>query len=340
MKKLFASFFVLMLTLNFYACDGDSGSAPAMKVDYDYSGANPPAYATLASADLHYTLPDQKNYAGDVADEKEELFDVYDPTLVLTEGIVFDSTTDPVTTVSGYALDQFVKKDTVNAATPDPDGKLGDSDARKLYSIVLVSNNDGFNNRSKFGSKGYYNSDLRWDQFIQGYLLDLNYSGKSFFPESVGLIKMYNNNFAYDIYMFRKIDVKRPDSTGSIATFEVGATSESYVDDSGYTTVTGLSTTKFNVAKITFTNGAATYTDVNAISLDQYITTYITDSPSDYTYTIVAVDDFSRSGWSYANMQQAYYLPDYEFICRIDSSTNTMVSGTKINFPVRIEVKD
>ena len=41
-----------------------------------------------------------------------------------------------------------------------------------------------FSNRTKFYDNGagteFYNPDLRWDQFNQGYLLDLNYTGKVF----------------------------------------------------------------------------------------------------------------------------------------------------------------
>jgi hypothetical protein len=133
--------------------------------------------------------------------------------------------------------------------------------------------------------------------------------------------------------MFRKIDVKRPDAAGSLAAFETQATTDSYVDDTAFTTATGLTTTKFTVATMSF--GA--YTDVKVIPLDQFLTDYVTDTPDAYTYKIVAVDGFSRNGWTYANMQQAYYLPDYDFIVQVDGSNN-IVSGTKINYPVRIEV--
>ena len=331
MKKLSIILVVLAFILNFTSCDDASSKPNDPTSDYDYSETNPPAFATLATATYHTTLPDQKNYTGTIADEPAALFSAY----TLTTGILYEDGTS----ITGYALEQFVDETAVQAATPDPDSKLGTSDARKLYAMVIRSNNDGFENRTKFVSKGYYNPDIRWDQFIQGYLLDLNYSGKSFFPASVGLAKMYNNKYSYDIYMFRKIDVKRPDSAGSIATFEVAATTDSYVSDTNYTTVTGgLTTTKFIVTTISFTNDSSTYTNVKAISLDQFLTDHITDSPSSYTYKIVAVDDFSRSGWTYDNMKQAYYLPDYDFICQVDSASSTAVSGTKINFPVRIEV--
>ncbi len=331
MKKLSIMLFVLAFILNFTACDDSSSKANDVSTtDYDYSETDPPAFATLATANYHCTLPDQKNYTGTIADEPAALFSGY----TLTSGIIYEDGSS----ITGYALEQFVDETAVRTVTPDPDSKLGTSDSRKLYSVIIVSNNDGFDNRTKFTSKGYYNADLRWDQFIQVYLLDLTYSGKSYFPASVGLAKMYNNKYSYDIYMFRKIDVKRPDSAGSIATFEVAATTDSYISDTNYTTVTGgLTTTKFTVATITFTNNSTSYTNVKAISLDQFITEHITDSPSSYTYKIVAVDDFSRSGWTYDNMKQAYYLPDYDFICRVDSS-GSMISGTKINSPVRIEV--
>ena len=94
----------------------------------------------------------------------------------LTSGIDYGGTP-----VSGYALDQFVDKNAVNAATPDHDGVLWANDARNLYSVVVRSNMDGFTNRTKFISLGLYNPDLRWDQYILGYLLDMNYSGSSNF---------------------------------------------------------------------------------------------------------------------------------------------------------------
>ncbi|MEN6318410.1 MAG: hypothetical protein ABFD82_06600 [Syntrophaceae bacterium] len=285
---------------------------------------------------LHYTLPDQynflTNYPGKtVADEPAILFSAY----TLTTGIDYGGGT----LVSGYALNQFVDKDTVNAATPDPDGVLGTNDARQLYSVVVRSNQDGFSNRTKFydnGSKAeVYNADLRWDQFTKGYLLDLNYTGKTYFEATLTgeFMKMFNTKYAYDIYMFRKIDVKRPDAAGSLATFEVGATTDSYVDDTNYTASNGgLTTTKFTITTISF--GA--YTNVKAISLDQFLSDYVTDIPGSYTYKIVALDGTFKEGWTYANMHQAYYLPDFDFIVQVTGGSQ--VAGTKINFPVRIEL--
>jgi len=323
MKMVSRLFFVFMLALNFVACGGGGGGS-----DYVSTPSENTPYDGIAPQFLHYTLPDQYTYlnnGGTAADEAEALFSAY----TLTEGIDYGGGT----LISGYALAQFVDKDAVNASTPDPDEVLGTDDARELYSMVVRSNQDGFTNRTKFVAQGLYNADLRWDQYIQGYLLDLNYSGKIFFPTSVGLVKMFNNKYAYDIYMFRKIDVKRPDALGSLVTFETQATTESYVDDTAFTTSTGLTTTKFTVETKSF----GTYTDVKVISLDQFLTDYVTDTPDAYTYKIVAVDGFARQGWIYANMQQAYYLPDYDFIVQVDGSNN-IVSGTKINYPVRIEL--
>jgi hypothetical protein len=206
-----------------------------------------------------------------------------------------------------------------------------------LYSIVTRSNLDGFSNRTDFlrlDTNNAYTPDLGWDQFIQGYLLRIDKDGRTFYPTSVvGAVGKHRTKWAYDIYMFRKIDVKRPDAAGSLAKFEIGATTDSFVDDTAYHTVWGRWTTKFTVETKSF----GTYTDVKVISLDQFLTDYITDVPGTYTYNIIAVDGFSRNGWSYAGMQQAYYLPDYEFIVQVDGSNN-IVGGTKINYPVRIEV--
>jgi hypothetical protein len=323
-----------------------------------------------ATSYLHFTLPDQKTWftgiGGIIASngnaqavtedivtaEAAALFTGY----TLADGVVYTTNPDGSTasTVSGYALAQFVSEDDVITATPDPDGLLAEiteagNDARELYSVINVSNNDGFDNRTKFmGTNGAYNADLRWDVFNTGYLLNIMYSGKTHFPGSVATpptepsVKMYNNKWSYDLYMFRKIDVKRPDTAGTLATFEVKATADSYVDETNYTLVNSLSTTKFNVTSISFANSAASiiYTNVKAISLDQFLTTYVVSDATNanYTFKIVGLDDNYLEGWSYANMQNAYYLPDYDFICRVDSATDTMVSGTKINFPVRIEV--
>ena len=281
---------------------------------------------------LHYTLPDQYTYslshASPWPDEAEDLFSAY----TLTNNIIY-VVGPPITYVSGYALPQFVNKATVNAATPDPDGVLGTNDARALYSLFTRSNMDGFSIRTHFLELALYTPDLRWDQFIQGYLLDLHYYGRVFLPASVGVASKHNTKYAYDTYMFRKIDVKRPDATGSIATFEVQATTDNYVDDTFFHANTGLWTTKFTIATKSF--GA--YTNARVISLTQFLTDYVTNAPGNYTYKIVALDGTYKNGWTYAKMQQAYYLVDYDLIVQVDAS-NKVVSGTKINFPVRIEL--
>jgi hypothetical protein len=97
--------------------------------------------------------------------------------------------------------------------------------------------------------------------------------------------------------------------------------------------VWGRWTTKFSVETKSF----GTYTNVKVIPLTQFLTDYVTNVPGNYTYKIVALDGTYKNGWTYAKMQQAYYLVDYDFIVQVDSS-NKVVSGTKINFPVRIEL--
>ena len=281
---------------------------------------------------LHYTLPDQYTYslshASPWPDESVDLFSGY----TLTNNIFYNAGPPPVY-VSGYSLDQFVNKAAVNAATPDPDAVLGTNDARKLYSLFTRSNMDGFSIRTHFLELALYTPDLRWDQFILGYLLDLHYSGRVFLPASVGVASKHNTKYAYDIYMFRKIDVKRPDSAGSIATFEIHATASNYVDDTFFHANTGLWTTKNTITTKSFGD----YTNARVIPLTQFLTDYVTNVPGNYTYKIVALNGTYKSGWTYTKIQQAYYLVDYDFIVQIDSS-NKVVSGTKINFPVRIEL--
>lgn len=338
MKKRMGILFGLMLVLALSACN--SSSSGSRSVEELPSNIGPaPLY-------LHYTLPDQYNYLADnpgktVADEPEDLFSDY----TLTPDIDYGGGD----TVDGYALDQFIDKDEVNAETPDPDGMLGENDARELYAYVIRSGQDGFTNRTKFYDNGagteFYNPDLRWDQLEKGYLLDLNYTGKVFFPQTLldpadgGFMKMFNVKYAYDVYMFRRIDVKRPDAAGSIATFEVAATTESYVDDTNYEDSTGLSTTKFTIGTMDIegTDDFETATDVKAIPLAQFLTDYVTDAPEEYTYKIVGLGGASKEGWTYADMEQAFYLPDYDVIVRVDG-TDSVLSGTKVYFPVRIEL--
>lgn len=323
-----------MLMFAFSACGGGSSG------HHNNTGTSEDTPTDAAPLYLHYTLPDQYNYLANnpgktVADEPADLFSAYTPTTdIAYEGGAI---------VSGYALNQFIDKAAVNAATPDPDGVLGSNDARELYAYVIRSNQDGFSNRTKFYDNGtkteIYNPDLRWDQFNQGYLLDLNYTGKTFFPQTLldpadgGFAKMFNTKYAYDVYMFRKIDVKRPDAAGSLATFEVGATVDSYVNDANYQDSTGLSTTKFTVGTMDI-EGAS---DIKVIPLTQFLTDYVTDIPSSYTYKIVGLGGTSKEGWTYGDMQQAYYLVDYDLIIRVDADNN-LVSDTKINYPVRIEL--
>jgi hypothetical protein len=325
MKKISRLLFVLMLVLFLSACSGGGGGGGTDNVNTP--SENTP-YDGIAPQFLHYTLPDQYSYVqngGQAEDESATLFSGY----TLTNTILYQDGS----LVSGYALGQFVDKANTNAATPDPDVILGTNDARALYSVLVRSNMDGFSIRTHFLNLGIYTADLRWDQFIQGYLLDMNYSGRVFYPTSVGVVKKHNNKYAFDLYMFRKIDVKRPDAAGSLATFEVQATTGSYVNDTYYHSITGLWTTKFTVGTMSFGD----YTDVKVIPLKQFLTDYVTDKPGSFTYKIVALDGTYKEGWTYADMQRAYYLPDYDIIIQVDASNNG-ISGTKINYPVRIEL--
>jgi hypothetical protein len=260
-------------------------------------------------------------------------------------------------TVKGYSLDQFVSEATIHTAVIDPldpDDDFVSADARKLYAVSVVGS-DGFSNRTKFsGDSPKYNYDLRWDLYISGYLLEKIYDARTYFP-SDDIVAMYDIKNAQYINMYRKIDVVRPDGAnnysvspvveaGTIATFEIGATATGALADPGT-----MPTTKLTVEQISFWSSSTTYTNVNAIKLEQFITSWITDSPSSYTYNIVAVDDFARKGWTWDRIRYqdgtsadeiAYYLPDDEIICVIkydDADTRyEQVSQTKINFPVKI----
>jgi len=335
MKKLLILLASLMLALSFIACGDDDDDAG----DNGTPGYPPPAYAEASSAVLHVTLPDTYNYYDATGNETKNEVDASAAGLfaglTLTTGIEIDAST----TASGFLLEQFITLDAVKAVTPDQDDKLGSSDPRSLYNVFYVSNMDGFSNRTRFSS-GMYTYDLSWDIVKQGYLVyEKEFDGKIVYP-GLDVSNMFKTKWAYDVYLLRKIDVQIGDATDTVVSFETAATTDSYVDDSGY----DVGTTKFTVSTISFTNysskGTVYYTNVKAISLDQFITSYVTASPQSYTYDIIAVDEFAKEDWTYEQIQKAYFLPDYEFVCQVDASgaENIQVSSTKVNFPKTIKL--
>jgi hypothetical protein len=326
-------------TLTDYAFNATS---TAVTINYaDAADKNFAGTRIKAPLFLHSYMPDQANWQSNfptgttAAQADAVLFAGYTPTL----NAPGYNATFPV----GYSNDQFFIEDDAIIGTPDPEGLLSGisnagHDVRNLYAVVTRSNTDGFSNRTNF-IKGLgmnkIGQDFRWDQFIQGYLLDLENTSKITYAASVTANGFYRTSTPRDVFLFRKIEVKRPDAAGTIAIFEPQATSTNYVPDAGYfaTSNPGVHVTTFNPATMTF--GA--YTNVNAISLDQFISVYVTDVPSNYTYKIVALDGTSKDGWTYTNLQNSYYLPDYDLIIQVDGSNN-LIDGTKINFPVRIEL--
>jgi hypothetical protein len=319
-------------------------SATSTAVTINYADATDKDFVGTrikAAGYLHSFMPDQANWQSNfptgtaAAAADIVLFAGYTPSLNVT----ISTGTYPV----AYKVDQFFPQDDAIISTPDPENLLpaisnAGHDVRNLYAVVTRSNTDGFSNRSNFFKNvalTKIGQDLRWDQFNQGYLLDLENGQKIAYDASVTANGFYKTSTPRDVFLFRKIEVKRPDSAGTIAIFEPQATSSSFVDDTNFSTVInpGVHVTTFNVATKTF----GTYTNVSAISLDQFITVYVTDVPSNYTYKIDALDGTYKDGWTYPNLQNSYYLPDYDLIIQVDGSNN-VVDGTKINFPVKIEL--
>jgi hypothetical protein len=268
-------------------------------------------------------------------------------------------------TLTAYSLDQFIDTATVNSQTPKPKGVAAtyftdnSLDARKLYACVPISNMDGFSIRTRFLANMYGSfGDLSYDQFVtDGYLPTVvtfpqvwwplrSYTGST---STYGYTGLYRAQYPYDIYMFRIIDVVRgwennllgsgTENYNKYARFEVEATTASYVNDTYYTVPTPDGTTKFTVATLSVIVGGQAYTNVRAISLDQFITDYVMANADAIagttTYVINSLDGSSSASLAYSDLQSAYFLPDYNVMC-LGYSSGTATST--INFPTKIVV--
>jgi hypothetical protein len=373
--KRFTAFFagMALLLLGFSGCDLSSASeSPAARsvsdesIAADVSGnASKAPYlgGTGANAYIHILLPDQFTYCGGTSYDNPPSVLPFDDTALfsgktVTNDILYLISGGNSYTTYGYSLDQFVSETTVRGETLNQtelanypyDSSTGANDSRQLYAVVSKANWDSFTNRSKFGYYsstvyGVYNTDLNWETFKTGYLLDAyndpfptdHQKGRIHFVNSViaspTQIKMYNTKWALDLYLLRKIDVKRPDATGTIATFEVGATTDGtnnyYVSDAAYYALTGKHVLPFNTATVTFTGfGAQT-----CISMVQFISNYIIlpGTHWKYTYRIYKMDG-TYTTYTNTQMTYAYYVPEKDCFCVGTGA------ASKVYFPVRIEV--
>lgn len=263
-------------------------------------------------------------------------------------------------TLNMCSLDQFIDESSVNSQTPLPKGLSSGYldteglDARELYACCPVSNMDGFSIRTKFLSGKYLYGDLSFRQFsTDGYVATVvskpqlwwpngTDSASPYAPYAGWASNLYACSYPYDIYLFRIIDVVRSwenelSATTTVnknrtARFEVEATSDSYVTGST------LSSSTFNVTTLTVTVDGETYSGARAISLDQFITTYVMAlSDAQASTTTFAINnlkgDSTATSLSYSDLQDAYFLPDYNILV-LDYSG----SPSQIYFPTKIVV--
>jgi hypothetical protein len=138
-----------------------------------------------------------------------------------------------------------------------------------------------------------------------------------------------NHVFNYNVY--------RSPSIGQGVVFEPEAVE-------GYTTFSSEDVT--GVAYIVKEDIATpTYGTQSAIPLTSLLIDYLGFGSADdgakgrnkYTYTIVALDPSkSKTNWTYAEMQKAYYLTEKDIICQIEAGD--VVAVTIVPFPKKIEI--
>lgn len=201
-------------------------------------------------------------------------------------------TVDGVTT-KAWKLDQFISKEDANKFLNITD----DYDGRKLFAYNTVGS-DGWTHRDN--NKAYF-PDLRWDEYITGYLLPKEMDAKVYFP-SEDIAKTYDVKNAETVKLYLKLDFKRSD--GTIVTVEPKS---------------------FTLSDVSYYNkdGSDESTD-KAIKLVDMLSSYITqDTPNQYK--LYAVDDYdktcskieingdgSASTVSSSGNAIAYYLPGSE----------------------------
>jgi hypothetical protein len=272
----------------------------------------------------------------------------------------------------GWAVTDFITKAKVNADT-----KLNDSDfygpfddisldARELYAYTYVAANDGQSNRQKYidGSRGHYD-DLMWDTYFKkAWLLDAYRSGRIYIPDHILGKRMFSIKWVRDVYAFRAIIVSQPDNPDgtlyspdahegyiySYNTYRAPSIGQGVVFEpeaaEGYTTyssedVVGVA----YMVKKEIVIAVPPYGLQTGIRLTNFLIDYLgfgaagsSKGRDQYTYTITALDPTkSKPGWSYAEMQKAWYIIEKDIICQIDELDN-IISGTIVPFPKKIEI--
>jgi len=253
MKKISFLFLMLFLSISFLACDDDDDSTT---VTYD-----PPTLATTADKSFSEAFADLTSLTS-TAD------------VTHNDGVGY----------TGYSLDQFVPKSTINALV-DLDEESGD--ARNLFAYNVVAT-DAFSFRDKS------DFDLNWTDFSSGYYLSDHLETPVSFP-SEEILKSFDVKGATTINLYRKVDFKTTDGTTIMV--EIGA---------------------FTTSTINYQNWRQTDNNADAgFAFSELIYDYITTTPESYSYKITTVDNYVGEGDDYISdnivtweiAQNAYFLP-------------------------------
>ncbi len=179
---------------------------------------------------------------------------------------------------SGYSLDQFISQSITDSLV-----NVDTFDSRKLFAVQILSSDEDGNWTPR--DRGL--ADLTWNDFVSGYLLP-DESGRTYFPET-SIAGTYNVKYATYLQLYRKIDVILD---GTVTLFETGA---------------------FPTQEITYIKNDETLTELG-FPLEYLISDFVTDNQDNYTYKLIAADNFENSDtgnvFSWEDIQCGYWLTE------------------------------
>ena len=171
--------------------------------------------------------------------------------------------------VQAASLAHYVDKSVTDQLTTISD-TTGAIDSRTLYAYQLIST-DGFTPRNK-----HYN-DLYWTDITAGYLLP-SVDFRTYFP-STSIPTAFDVKNIATIKAYRVFNVVSPTDT---VMFELNSLT---------------ATTHLNYSNA----------EEKAYKLQDLITNYVTATPANYKYRLIAVDGYSKE-YTWEQIQQGYWL--------------------------------
>ena len=199
--------------------------------------------------------------------------------------------------VIAYSLPQFVSEDSVNSYS-----NITSIDSRILYAVQTVSSDEDQNWSPR--KKGYY--DLSWDDFKNGFYLP-DQSQRLYFPNE-NILGVYNVKYAKYIRLYRKVDVVKDEN---ITIFETEA---------------------FDSEPIIYYKDDVEYNE-EGYTIKNFISKYITETPSEYKYQFFAADGCVNSDtnnmFTWDDLQNSYWLTSKNEAIFLDDAMHTKCESVK-----------